>query len=199
MNKLDVIYGLFVSPAAVIRGVLLGKYLNLALFVVALSVISSSVGWLLIFPQNITPSLFIITLLMGTIFLLLFLFILCGILSIMAGFYGGVGNGRFLYIAACLSLIPYWLVTPSALLISYFEPGGASLLFSLIRIIFFFWSAGLFVISIREIYVFSHGKAIATLLTPAIAAWVLLIVVFILLISIMVPLVGEFFAYLPHN
>lgn len=194
-GKLDVIHGLFVSPAAVIGKVSFDRRFSLAFFVVIISVISSSIGWLLIFPQNITPSLFIATLLVRIVLLLSLLFILCGMLSIVAGFYGGVGNGRFLYTAACLSLIPYWLVTPVALLLSSLELAGLSsfLLFFLVRLVLFFWVAGLFVISIRETYIFSHGKAIATLLTPAVAVCILLIVVFILFISIMAPLMGEFF------
>ena len=197
-EKLDIIQDLFVNPTSVIRRVSPDKYLGVALFVVALSVISSNVGWLLLLQQNITPSLFIATLLIRTVFLLLLLFILCGVLSMVAGFYGGVGNVRFFYIAACLSLIPYWLVTPVALSLSYFELTGlsSSLLFFLARMALFFWAAGLFVISIRETYVFSTGKAVATLLTPVVVVCILLIVFLTLLISIMAPAISGLFALL---
>ena len=198
IEKLDIIQGLFVNPAAVIRRVSPEKHFGLALFVIAISVISSSVGYLLPPQQNITPSLFITTLFIGTAFLLLFLFILCGVLSMVAGFYGGVGNVRFFYVATCLCLIPYWLVTPIALLLSYFELPYLvhSVLFFLARIVFFFWAAGLFVISIKETYVFSTGKAVATLLTPVAAMWILLIVGLVLLISIMAPVISELSVFL---
>lgn len=183
MSGIDIIYGLFANPAAVIGKVSLDRRFNLAFFVVIISVISSSIGWLLIFPWNITPSLFIVILIFKAVFPLLLLFVICGILSIVANFYGGIGKGSFLYAIGCFSLIPYWLMTPVALLLSYLEPGIASSFFFLARLFFFLWAVGLFTIGIRETYVFSQRKAIATLLTPAVVC-VFLIVVFVLLISI---------------
>ena len=192
-EKLDIIYGLFVNPAAVIRRVSPKRHLGIALFVVSLSVISGNVGWSVLFQQNTTPSLLIGTLLIQIILLLLFLFILCGVLSMVAGFYGGVGNVRFFYIAACLSLIPYWLVTPIALLLSYFELPWliSSTLFLLARMTLFFWAAGLLIISIRETYLFSTGKAVATFLTPVVVIYILSILALILLVGIVAPVVSE--------
>ena len=192
-EKLDIIYGLFVNPAAVIRRVSPKRHLGIALFVVSLSVISGNVGWSVLFQQNTTPSLLIGTLLIQIILLLLFLFILCGVLSMVAGFYGGVGNVRFFYIAACLCLIPYWLVTPISLLLSYFELPWliSSTLFLLARMTLFFWAAGLLIISIRETYLFSTGKAITTFLTPVVVIYILSILALILLAGIVAPVVSE--------
>jgi len=184
MSGIDIIHGLFANPTAVIGRVSLDRRFSLAFFVVITSVISSSIGWLLIFPQNITPSLFIVILTLRAVFVLLFLLLICGILSIVANFYGGIGKGSFLYAIGCLSTIPYWLMTPVALLLGYLEPGIArSTFFFLTRLAFFLWAVGLFTIGIRETYIFSQGKAIATLLTPAVVC-IFLMVVLVLLIGI---------------
>jgi hypothetical protein len=197
MSGIDIIHGLFANPAAVIEKVSLDRRFGLAFFVVIISVISSSIGWLLIFPQNITPSLFIAILVFGVVFLLLFLLLICGILSIVANFYGGIGKGSFLLAVGCFSTIPYWLMTPVALLLSYLEPEIASSFFFLIRLTFFLWAVGLFTIGIRETYAFSQGKAIATLLTPTVLCVFLIIVAFVLLIGIVAPLIGELFMSIP--
>ena len=185
-KDLGLIYQLFVVPSLGMRRASEGRRLPLACLVVVLAVLSNQIGWLLMMPANPYRAKIFFGIYLFTDLILAFgsLFLLTSIFHLVAETSGGRGKGSSLYTVLSLALIPFWMITPSALILKSLGKGGFPL-FPALWLITLGWTVALFVIGIREVYHLSWGKTAAIFILPLTGISLALFILFwLLLISL---------------
>jgi len=166
MKQLKNLSGMILHPAKTTRKLLLGTPMNLSF--VSLAGILLSLGitqWLDRLPSITNEPVFFIRLFLSECaFILLFLFIYTSIIHLTADLLKGAGRGVNLFLLTIISFLPFWLMAPAALVFSLLLP--IPMVLTAIIAGLSIWSLCLLIVSIREIYRFSTGKAVLTLLVP---------------------------------
>ncbi len=195
---MELIYQLFVVPSLGMRRAFEGRKLPLACLVVVLAILSNQIGWLLMFPTNPYRAKLFIGIYLFTDLMIVFgsLFLLTAIFHLVAETSGGRGKGSSLYIVLSLALIPFWLITPAAIILKSLGKEGF-LLFLALRLITLGWIVALFMIGIREVYHFSWGKTAAIFILPLTGISIALFILFLFLLIILFLSAVHIFKFFP--
>ena len=110
------------------------------------------------------------------------LFVYSGYLHLAGEILGGRGSARGVYVAVCLSQLPYVVAIPFMVLAPILGIVGNVLLF-LIKIGVAFWAMAIQVIGMIRVLQLSTGRAILAVLSP-----ILLVLLFIVLLLIIVSI-----------
>ena len=191
---MELIYQLFVVPSLGMRQASEGRKLPWAGLVVLLAILSSRIGGFLMLPGTVsaTKPVLALSLVIDLIVVLGILFFLTAIFHLVAGISGGRGKGSSLYTVFSLALIPFWMITPLAIILRALERGGL-FLFSALWLIILGWTTALFIIGIREVYRLSWGKTAAIFIFPLTGISLALIILSLLLLAILFLSIANIF------
>lgn len=163
--QLEGIYYMFVNPIAFFER--MGKKLSfvMALFVVFLAMMSTTIGETLIGIDNISIDSVFLLGLMKFISIFFIWIIIASLWHLFAELLDGQGKANILFIALGFCFLPAMLSTPLALIAE--SAGKWKLyLFAISNLFILFWIIRLQVISIREIYKISNFRALIVLTSP---------------------------------
>jgi len=174
------------------------KTLPLAYLVVILAVLSSLIGRLLMFPGTITEAKIVLSIGLAINLIMVFgiLFLLTAIFHLVADIRGGSGKGSALYTVFSLALLPFWLLTPLAIILKSLGKEGF-LVFLPLWLIILGWTVSLFIIGIREVYHISWEKTAAIFIYPLVGIGLALTILFLLFVAALFLSLTDIFRFFP--
>ncbi|WP_066634077.1 Yip1 family protein [Desulfolucanica intricata] len=203
-NLPELIYGALFEPRKTMPAVVKNPPLTQVLIVYTLIAAANILTGLYTIPQTLiyelprgfweqlVPGLKVLLPLLATLGLIaayLKWFIISGIFQLTAELLGGTGRGRAVLTVAGLAVLPSFLTILAGLLTGWFTDNGFLSLgiTGLASLGYMVWGMIILVFGIREAHTLSTGKAVLTVLMPAvllIAVFPVLIILFLLSIAI---------------
>lgn len=160
---LEVLAGVLMQPKTTIGQLARERKLSLALLIYAVVLFFSFAAQIMVSGQRFAH--LFVGLPFFLLLMIIFLFILTAIFQLTAEFLGGQGRGLELFIGLAVANTPYIFSAPAALL-GLIEHPLASGLSGLVNIGLFIWVLTLNVLTIKEIQVFSTGRALMVIVMP---------------------------------
>jgi len=204
MRLWDIIYGILFQPVATLRyaaeqkpvltSFLVG--LVVSIFTGVMNLIVARNYMALTPPATLPPelaatfpqwasSLFVFGGLMGIIFYLVFWFVSTAIFNLLAAFFGGRENGKGLFAAIGLTLIPSAILPPLQVLV--YALGAPGAIYTVLSVAVVVWVLILEIISIREANKLSTGLAVVIFFLPLVVVIAVILVMIILLVGALLP------------
>lgn len=202
LSIIDLIYGLLFSPTATFQKISAQPPLSHAFIIfttvtligIMFTVLAPPVN--LDLPSDMPPEMAQMVMammpyigLIGAFFAFLIWFVLAGILQLFSEFLGGRGKALEVFTVLGLSELPNIFSGPIYLLTNYL---GKSTLATFLTIssglLIFIWRFILIVIGLREVHGYSTGRAVVTVLAPAIILFLFIVVVVVALVGMMIPM-----------
>ncbi len=212
LNYYEIIYGVLFEPVQTMKRVVQSPPLGATLIIViSLSLLSlltslytSAHGGSANFGQEIglpiarakvfsdalraaAPMLAIL----GSLFFFVKWFFYSALLHLLADFYGGKGEARTVFVVYGLAGLPAVFLIPLDVLTTLVLPNLATVVSTLGGLMVLIWGFILLTIGMREAHLLSTGRAVAVILTPVAA-------VFILIILSLVGLMSAMSAFIPR-
>ncbi len=177
------LWGLVIHPVKTMRMLLLGKPFWLAQVVVLGVFISLfSAQFILNFDAfHAQPSSFFSLIPLEIVSLVVTIFTLSAIWHLTADMLGGAGRGLNLLLLIVISMLPMWLVGIFSFL--FILISDIPLMYQISVGAVSIWSVILMIVSMRELYRFSHGRAVFTFMLP--------IIIMVGITLYMLPVLGD--------
>ncbi|MGB9802487.1 YIP1 family protein [Desulfofundulus sp.] len=205
---LDIIYGVFFDPAVTFRRLAPHPPLGAAFVIFTLvnlagALMGALVGYHMALLPGGRPSAGInwlapaapLVAVAGLVFQYLKWLVVSAFLHFTAGLMGGRGSAPGVLTVTGLASLPALVLIPADLLLLLFNTRGVALtvITVILGLVVFVWALVLVVLGLKEVYQFSAGRALITLLLPPsviILAGVILLVLFAAGFSAFLPLGG---------
>jgi len=181
---LDIIYNYFFNPGWSIRRITETKPYHLGLIILMLVIVSNSTADNLMNNMGGRILGFQLTIFfLGWLILnLVMIFFFAAVYHYIASAFGSSGSTATLYILLCMANIPYLLTAPLAMIMNQAGDAG-KFCYSLSFFLLFIWYIYLVIISLKEQYKFSTGKAVTTFFL-----WICINAAVLLIIFVGIPL-----------